>query len=105
MLDQWFEGKGCAMSFATGPTSEVEVPALRQDVVDELVHHLGRDDRAGFEAAEANLEATRAEVAAASAGLVESRSLDLAALEHTLEVLEDVAQLPAPPAAPTADPT
>lgn len=89
MLDQWFEGKGCAMSFATGATSEVEVPALRQDVVDELVHHLGRDDRAGFEAAEANLEATRAEVAAASAGLVESRSLDTTA-RYESEVLRRV---------------
>ena len=93
------------MSSSADPTPELEVPALRQAVVDELVHHLGRDDRTGFEAAEANLEATRAEVAAASAGLVESRSLDLAALEHTLEVLEDVAQLPDPAEAPTTDQT
>ena len=91
------------MSSTGDPTPELEVPALRQEVVDELVHHLGRDDRAGFEAAEANLAATRAEVAAASAGLVESRSLGLAALEHTLEVLEDVAQLPEP-APPSAGP-
>lgn len=83
------------MSDAHDP-SEPDLPPVRQDVVDELVHHLGRDDRPGFEAAEARLGATRAEVAAASAGLVESRELDLETLEHTLEVLEDVAQLPEP---------
>lgn len=90
------------MASAPDPTPEFDVPALRQEVVDELVHHLGHDDRAAFEAAEANLDATRAEVAAASAGLVESRTLDLAALEHTLEVLDDVSQLP-DPEAPTTD--
>lgn len=92
------------MSSTGEPVPEVEVPPLRQAVVDELVRHLGHDDRAGFEAAEARLGATRAEVAAASAGLVESRSLDLAALEHTLEVLEDVAQLPEPPTPPRPTP-
>lgn len=84
------------MSDTLEPPSEPDVPALRQDVVDELVHHLGRDDRAAFEEAEVRLEATRAEVAAASAGLVETGELDLATLEHTLEVLEDVVQLPEP---------
>ncbi len=34
-------GRDCAMSSDTGPTSEAEVPALRQEVVDELVHHRG----------------------------------------------------------------
>lgn len=62
------------MSSTGDPTPELEVPALRQEVVAELVHHLGRDDRTGFGAAEANLEATRAEVAAASAGRVGGRS-------------------------------
>lgn len=79
-----------------GPASEPHVPPVRQEVVDELVHHLGRDDRAAFEDAERELDASRAEVAAASAGLIESRELDLAALEHTLEVLEDVVALPEP---------
>lgn len=75
-----------------------DLPDIRQAVVDELASLLSRDDVAGFEAAEARLEASRAEVAAASAGLVESGELDLAALQHTLEVLDDVAQLPEPDA-------
>lgn len=77
-------------------SSEPHLPPVRQEVVDELAHHLGRDDQPGFADAERRLAASRAEVAAASAGLIESRELDLAALEHTLEVLEDVASLPEP---------
>lgn len=75
-----------------------DLPDIRQEVVDELAALLSHDDVSGFEAAEARLDATRAEVAAASAGLVESGDLDLAALQHTLEVLDDVAQLPEPDA-------
>lgn len=84
------------MSETPDPFPEAEIPALRQDVVDALVHHLSHDDRDGFEQTEAAMGATRAEVAAASAGLVETGNLDLATLEHTLEVLEEVAQLPEP---------
>lgn len=79
-----------------------DLPPVRQEVVDVLADHLSRDDQAAFEAASEHLQATRAEVAAASAGLIESKSLDLAALEHTLEVLEDVAQLPGPEDEPPA---
>ncbi len=82
--------------------SDPDLPAIRQDVVDELARHLSHDDQAAFEQAEVSLAATRAEVAAASAGLVESRTLGLEALEHTLEVLEDVAQLPDPEVPPPA---
>lgn len=83
----------------TDPRPAVDVPTIRQDVVDVLVDHLARDDAEGFARAEEDLAATRAEVAAASAGLVESRQLDLAALEHTLVVLEGVARLPDPDSA------
>lgn len=79
---------------------EPDLPPIRQGVVDELAAHLSRDDVDAFNGAEERLEATRAEVAAASAGLVESRDLDLPALQHTLEVLEEVAQLPEPDGAP-----
>lgn len=75
---------------------EPDLPDIRQEVVDELARHLSHDDVPAFEAAEGRLDATRAEVAAASAGLVESGELDLPALQHTLEVLEDVVALPEP---------
>lgn len=74
----------------------VVVPPVRQDVVDVLVGHLSRDEPEAFSRAEERLGATRAEVAAASAGLVASGQLGLSALEHTLEVLEGVVQLPDP---------
>lgn len=74
----------------------VVVPPIRQDVVDVLVVHLARDEPEAFARAQDRLAATRAEVAAASAGLVASGQLDLAALEHALEVLEGVVQLPGP---------
>lgn len=77
----------------------VVVPPIRQDVVDVLVGHLARDEPEAFARAQDDLDATRAEVAAASAGLVASGQLDLAALEHALEVLEGVVQLPGPGAA------
>ncbi|QYG94063.1 hypothetical protein HC251_17535 [Iamia sp. SCSIO 61187] len=77
----------------------VVVPPIRQDVVDVLVGHLARDEPEAFARAQDRLDATRAEVAAASAGLVASGQLDLAALEHALEVLEGVVQLPGPVAA------
>lgn len=79
---------------------EAAVPPIRQDVVDRLMALLAYDDIAGFAEAERHLAATRAEVAAASAGLVESRQLDLSALQHALELLEGVAQLPDPEPAP-----
>jgi hypothetical protein len=82
--------------------SDPDLPPIRQDVVDELVLHLSRDDQDAFGLAEDRLAATRAEIAAASAGLVESRTLDLPALEHTLEVLEELAQLPDPEVPPPA---
>lgn len=70
------------------------VPPVRQSVVDALASLLVRDDVQGFADAEQRLGATRAEVAAASAGLIDTGRLDLAALQHALEVLDGVAQLP-----------
>lgn len=72
----------------------VVVAPIRQEVIDILVDHLARDEGDAFVAAQERLGATPAEVAAASAGLVASGQLDLAALEHTLEVLEGVVRLP-----------
>jgi hypothetical protein len=75
---------------------DVRVPAVRQDVVDRLTTLLAHDDTIGFAQADMRLAATRAEVAAAAAGLVESRQLELGALQHALEILGDVARLPEP---------
>jgi gamma-glutamyl phosphate reductase len=86
------------MTATVPPSLRALVPRVRQEVVDQLMAHLLRDDTDGFAAAEQSLGATRAEVAAASAGLIESRQLDLGALEHALEVLGDVARLPDPAA-------
>lgn len=88
------------MTTTMHPRPETDVPAIRQNVVDQLTALLAHDDITGFSAVERRLGATRAEVAAASAGLVESRRLALPALEHTLQVLEDVARLPEPETAP-----
>lgn len=83
------------MTTLMGPRVRVALPRIRQGVVDRLAALLAIDDAAGFSDAVHDVSATRAEMAAA-AGLVESGALDLAALQHTLEVLEEVARLPDP---------